>query len=167
VNPENPRVLSQAEIEGLLRQVAGRPMERFVRLALQTGMRPGEIIHLPWSEVDFEVGMIHVRYGGDGATKSRRDRVLPMHRDLRTFLAGLRPRIGLVVPLSKNQVEDWFHDDLRPPDAGGPPIGDREAALPAQGPQVGIGGLNDPQIDCPPGVPGPGIRDCFRRSMFI
>lgn len=109
VNRENPRVLSQAEVEELLRQVAGRPMERFVRLALQTGMRPGEIIHLPWSEVDFAVGMIHVRYGGDGGTKGRRDRVLPMHRGLRMFLAGLGPRDGLVVPLSKNQVEDWFH----------------------------------------------------------
>ena len=109
VNRENPRVLSQAEVEGLLRQVAGSLMERFVRVALHTGMRPGEIIHLPWSEVDFEGGLIHVRYGGDGATKSRRDRVIPMHRDLRAFLAGLRPRDALVVPLSKNQVEDWFH----------------------------------------------------------
>jgi integrase len=109
VNRENPRVLSQAEIEGLLRQVAGSSMERFVRVALQTGMRPGEIIHLPWSEVDFELGLVHVRYGGDGATKGRRDRVIPMHRNLRAFLAGLGPRDGFLVPLSKNQVEDWFH----------------------------------------------------------
>ncbi|MGH9195303.1 MAG: tyrosine-type recombinase/integrase, partial [Acidimicrobiia bacterium] len=109
INRENPRTLSQAEVEGLLRKVVGSSMERFVRIALHTGLRPGEIIHLPWSEVDFEADLLHVRYGGDGATKSRRDRVVPMHRDLRTFLAGLSPRDGLVVPLSKNQVENWFH----------------------------------------------------------
>jgi integrase len=89
-------------------------MERFVRVALYTGLRPGEIIHLPWSDVDLEVGLIHVRYGGDGATKSRRDRVVPMHPDLRRFLADLCVTDSLVVPLSKNQVEDWFqrHTDF-------------------------------------------------------
>ncbi len=108
VNRGNPRTLSTADVEALLRKVAGTPMERFVRIALHTGMRPGEIIHLPWGEVDFEVGLIHVRYGGDGGTKSRRDRAVPMHPDLRRFLSGLNAREGLVVPLSKNQVEAWF-----------------------------------------------------------
>jgi integrase len=114
VNRQNPRILSPADVEALLRKVAGLPMERFVRVALYTGLRPGEIIHLPWSEVDLESGLIHVRYGGDGATKSRRDRVVPMHPDLRRFLADLSIADGLVVPLSKNQVEDWFqrHTDF-------------------------------------------------------
>jgi integrase len=108
VNRENPRTLSTAEVEALLRKVAGKTMERFVRIALHRGMRPGEIIHLPWSEVDFERGLFHVRYGGDGATKSRRDRAVPMHMDLRAFLSGLNPKEGLVVPLSKKQMEGWF-----------------------------------------------------------
>jgi integrase len=108
-NRENPRTLSTAEIQALLRKVASRPMERFVRIALHTGLRPGEILHLPWTEVDFETGLIHVRYGGEGATKGRRDRAVPLHSDLREFLAGLSPKEGRVVPLSKNQIEDWFN----------------------------------------------------------
>jgi integrase/recombinase XerD len=108
-NRENPRTLSTPEVESLLKKAGGRLMERFVRVALHTGLRPGEIIHLPWSEVDLEAGVIHVRHGGDGPTKGRRDRAIPMHPDLRLFLADLSPKDGRVVPLSKNQVQDWFH----------------------------------------------------------
>lgn len=108
VNRENPRTLSTGEIQDLLQQVAGTPMERFARIALHTGMRPGEIIRLPWSEVDLDAGLIHVRYGGEGPTKGRRDRALPMHPELRAFLAWLAPQSGPVVPLSKPQVESWF-----------------------------------------------------------
>ena len=108
VNRQNPRTLSTREIQALLQQVEATPMERFARIALHTGMRPGEIIRLPWTEVDFETRLIHVRYGGDGPTKGRRDRALPIHPELRAFLAGLEPRTGRVVPLSKSQVESWF-----------------------------------------------------------
>jgi integrase len=59
--------------------------------------------------VDFETGLINVRYGGEGGTKGRRDRVIPLHPDLRDFLGVLSPKEGGVVPLSKNQVEDWFN----------------------------------------------------------
>ena len=53
--------------------------------------------------------MIHVRYGGDGGTNSRRDGGIPLHPDLRAFLAELGPKESKAVPLSNNHVEDWFN----------------------------------------------------------
>jgi integrase len=79
-----PRFLSLDEQARLLRACRNAPkIERFVRIALLNGMRPGEICAVQWRDVDFAAGMIHVRQ-----TKGKRDRLVPLHDDLRVYLAG-------------------------------------------------------------------------------
>ncbi len=64
-----------------------------VTLALHTGMRLGELLHLEWKDVDFEQRLIRVKL-----TKSHRTRYLPMNVRVVETLKGVprRPDIELV-----------------------------------------------------------------------
>jgi integrase len=60
------------------------------------GLRFGELRDLPWEDVhlnDKEGGVISVRRGGSGdTTKDREERHIPIHRELRAILQGVRRR---------------------------------------------------------------------------
>ncbi len=53
----------------------------FMRLALCTGMRRGELFKLQWADIDFERGFIHIR-----GPKGGRDQVIPMNQAAREVL---------------------------------------------------------------------------------
>lgn len=85
------RTLSSDEEERLMAALS-RPGREHVRaivvVALNTGMRRGEILRLRWSDVDFAGGLLTVR-----ETKNGEARVIPMNRVVRETLSGL-PRAG-------------------------------------------------------------------------
>ena len=59
---EERRILSEAQSELLLKAIpANRYMYALVMLALNTGMRIGEILGLCWDCVDFQAGNIHIK----------------------------------------------------------------------------------------------------------
>jgi integrase len=83
------RYLTEEEQSRLLDALTGsrewlRPV---VVLALNTGMRLGEIASLTWSQVDFERGVITVR-----RTKTGRDRFVPINDEARDLLTELYSR---------------------------------------------------------------------------
>jgi integrase len=83
------RFLSSEEIETLLDACAQRHNHHFsgiVVMALNTGMRKGEILTLRWDNVDMKRGVITVASGKDGHTKNYESRTLPMNRSLMEFL---------------------------------------------------------------------------------
>jgi integrase len=53
----------------------------FMRLALYTGMRRGELFRLKWDDLDFQNGFIHLR-----TPKGGRDQVIPMNQAAREML---------------------------------------------------------------------------------
>jgi len=58
-DPRKP--LEKRHIKALLSYVEDKPfLGRMVRLALQTGLRRGEMAALRWSDVDLELGIIHI-----------------------------------------------------------------------------------------------------------
>ena len=61
--PANERVLNDNEVE-LVRQysVPNYTINKYIIIALNTGMRCGEILGLRWGDIDFENGVIHVRH---------------------------------------------------------------------------------------------------------
>ncbi|HKX27146.1 MAG TPA: site-specific integrase [Blastocatellia bacterium] len=61
-----------------------------VILALNTGMRSGEIANLRWEDVDFDAGINGVIHLREGATKNQEARELPMNDQVRTMLLELR-----------------------------------------------------------------------------
>lgn len=79
----------------------GRPKSPYllpiVTVALNTGMRLGEIIGLTWDRVDFASGLLHLRAED---TKTRRSRSIPMTRTVNDLLAArLGARAGRVFPV--------------------------------------------------------------------
>ena len=72
-----------------------------VLVALHTGMRRGELLSLPWENVDMDQGFIHLR-----ATKTGEGRTLPMNETVWKVLANLR----------KGKNTSWvFHDEENRP----------------------------------------------------
>jgi integrase len=60
----------------------------FMKMALFTGMRRGELFRLQWQDVDFERGFIHIRQ-----PKGGQDQKIPLNQAARDLLAG-HPRTG-------------------------------------------------------------------------
>jgi Phage integrase family len=82
----------------------GGKLETFVRIALHTGMRPGEVCALTWNNVDVLGGAIYVR-----DPKSNEDRTVPLHRQLQTYLAGVPRTKGRVVRLVTRRARTLFN----------------------------------------------------------
>lgn len=55
------RYLTQAEIDVFLRAAKGERLEDFFVVALSTGLRPGELLGLPWDAIDWEQQTLEVR----------------------------------------------------------------------------------------------------------
>ncbi len=82
------RFLSHAERRELLRHCHGQ-LRPIVELALNTGMRRGELLALTWSCIDFEQGQIHVR-----DSKNGEGRYIPMTDGARACLSGIPRQLG-------------------------------------------------------------------------
>jgi len=94
------RFLSDEEEARLYEALGEHQMvKNVVTMALNTGMRQGEIFKLKWFDVDFTRGSIHVR-----RTKTGRDRFVPMNSGLRAMLEGLNRSNEYVFPSPKTGV---------------------------------------------------------------
>jgi integrase len=82
------RALSREEETRLLETAIGSPSRiigPFVRIALLTGMRSGEILNLTWRQIDFEMRLLTV---GRSKTAAGTGRVIPMSEALYAILSG-------------------------------------------------------------------------------
>ena len=117
------RFLSEPEISRLLAacQLSTHPdLASIVTVALNTGMRKGEVLGLTWDRVDFSRGVLLLE-----KTKSGRRREVPMNEDVdavlsrrpgprqgRVFLSrGLRTAFDKAVEVAK--LENFRFHDLR------------------------------------------------------
>ncbi len=78
------RILTENEIQRLL-ALAGIPLKYIILVALNTGMRKGEILKLKWSQVNVEKGFITVQ-----KTKSKKLRRIPLNNATKKLLAKLQ-----------------------------------------------------------------------------
>ena len=88
--------LTPQESDLLLQRVKNDRAYTFLLIALQTGMRRGEIVGLQWSDIDFESRMIRVRHN---AVLGRYETTVS---ELMKTKAGRRD-----IPMS-NEVEAWL-----------------------------------------------------------
>jgi len=86
------RVLTPAEMDRLLATMS-HPLHSMTILGYETGMRAGEILSLRWQWIDDDDEVIRLP---DGATKSRRGRLVPLHGRAWKLLSAL-PRTGPTV----------------------------------------------------------------------
>lgn len=98
------RVLSKDEIVIILDVVKNSYLENFVLFALYTGMRRNELINLKYEDINVNDELIYVRNRDDFLTKSRKERVMPIHNKLILFLKNKTKRIGYCFSLNDNKL---------------------------------------------------------------
>lgn len=67
-------------------------------VACLAGLRREEILTLEWEDVDFEHGVIRVRPKPGWSPKSRKGRIIPLQRRLRTALEPMAQKSGVCFP---------------------------------------------------------------------
>jgi len=92
------RILSYDE-ERRLMDAAIPHLRPFLVIALNTGMRRGEILSLRWPQVDFRSRLVHVI-----KTKRAKNRIVPMNKTLYETLKALRAEAS-----GSDKVYEWKH----------------------------------------------------------
>jgi len=93
------RYLSNAEEDALFKALRGQDwVKNIIVMAINTGMRRGELFDLKWFDVDFNRRIVHVRQ-----SKSGRPRVIPLNSTAQTLLKGLPKTSEYVFPSPKNE----------------------------------------------------------------
>ena len=91
------RYLANAEEEALFKTLKGQDwVKDIIVMAINTGMRRGELFDLKWLDVDFNRRIVHVRQ-----SKSGRPRVIPLNSTTQTLLKGLQKTCEYVFPSPK------------------------------------------------------------------
>jgi integrase len=93
---ERNRYLSDEEEARLLAALDNQRtgLRPLVVLAINTGMRRGELLSLRWANIDFERGLIHVMNSQREQTKTGRSRSVPMNQVVRAELQALYAKSG-------------------------------------------------------------------------
>lgn len=78
--------LTIEQVRVLLAAAHGHPLEAMVALAVNTGMRHGELLGLQWPDVDWRTGLLHVRrqftsYGYIPLKSRKSERAIPLGAD--------------------------------------------------------------------------------------
>jgi integrase len=81
------RTLNRKEIAALVKACKA-PLLLPVQMALQTGMRRGEVWGLKWEDIDLFKGVITVTKSYEGPTKSGRSRIIPISTQLEQVLVA-------------------------------------------------------------------------------
>jgi integrase len=93
------RYLTNAEEEALFKALKGQDwVKNIIVMAINTGMRRGEIFDLKWFDVDFNRRIVHVRQ-----SKSGRPRTIPLNATTQTLLKGLPKTSEYVFPSPRNE----------------------------------------------------------------
>ena len=79
--------LSKEEAKKLLQKCKPEKyLHKASYIAYHTGMRKGEVLGLQWSDFDFDRREVLVERSFDGPTKNGRSRIIPLSKDLMSFL---------------------------------------------------------------------------------
>jgi len=111
------RYLTPDEEAKLFEKLQGQEwVQRIVTMAINTGMRQGEIFDLTWFDVDLPRGVIHIR-----VSKNGKDRFVPINQTVRAMLEGLPHTNEHVFPSPRTKgrlVDVKRRFDLAKSDAG-------------------------------------------------
>lgn len=101
------RFLSKEEIPKVIDACKGTYFENIVITAIHTGMRRRELIYLEYQDIDIEKKLIYIRNKKEFQTKSRKDKVVPLHDRLIPILS--QKKEGIVFPYSYIQKSNGIH----------------------------------------------------------
>jgi len=87
-----PYVYTRKQVGAMLDAAEG-VLKDVITLLVDTGLRIGEVEQLEWTDVDFSLGLIHVRIKSHWRPKDKADRTVPMTDRVRAMLQS-RSRTG-------------------------------------------------------------------------
>jgi site-specific recombinase XerD len=102
-----PVYLSEAELILILNKTEDQLLKNIFTTAFYTGMRLNEILNMKWNWIDFTQDIITVKNSDDFKTKSKRERIIPIHHKVKSILLdhfslGNQPKNDLVFYRKKN-----------------------------------------------------------------
>jgi len=102
-----PVYLSEAELILILNKTEEQLLKDIFTTAFFTGMRLNEILNMRWNWLDFTQDIITVKNSDDFKTKSKRERIIPIHQKVKSLLQGYfklgnQPKNDLVFYRKKN-----------------------------------------------------------------
>ncbi len=106
-NNQRVEYLREDEIKRII-EVSEDYLRPILIVAINTGMRRGEILALKWSDIDFQTGTIYIR-----EAKSGKGRTVPMNNNVRNALSNMPSQLGAGFIFTKRDGERRF--DLRKP----------------------------------------------------
>lgn len=118
VTEVNQKVLTNSEVNIFLKE-ALNCNHRFYSIwvmALMTGMRSGELFALKWSDIDFENRSISVTKAwnsknGITATKTRKNRIVPMSDEIIGFLKPYKLKTNIEDDFVLPRLSEWEHGE--------------------------------------------------------
>lgn len=111
-DPRTPPILSEEQLETLLKKAADHPMlHLYILLLAETGTRAySEALQLRWEDVDLGTGFVHVRSAPGRRTKSGKSRAVPMTPRLRAALQEHAARFRLATYKGQRSPFVFHHD---------------------------------------------------------
>ncbi|MBI4530991.1 MAG: tyrosine-type recombinase/integrase [Candidatus Latescibacteria bacterium] len=88
-----PRFLTEEEVTRIL-DTAPAEWQAVIATGVYAGLRAGELVHLEWSDIDFQKGTLTVQNKADWTTKSKKNRTIPMAPALVPYLRRHPRHVG-------------------------------------------------------------------------
>lgn len=85
IQKNKQKYLTKEDIETLLKASKAHYFKDLILVGIYSGMRRGELINLCFEDVDREKKLIYIKNKDNFKTKSRKERVLPLHQNLYQF----------------------------------------------------------------------------------
>lgn len=104
IQKNKQRYLSQNEINTILKASNEYYFKDLILVGLYTGMRRGELVNLCFEDVDINKKLIYVKNKDNFTTKSRKERVLPLHQKLYEFFSINKNKKGYCFLNNGNQI---------------------------------------------------------------
>ena len=104
-----PAFISETELIKILNNTKSQLLKDIFTTAFYTGMRLGEILNMKWNWIDFNQLTITVRNSKDFQSKSKRERIIPIHPKVVGILKGHFP-LGVK---AQNNLVFYRVDDIK------------------------------------------------------
>ncbi|OQY70297.1 MAG: hypothetical protein B6D44_16105 [Ignavibacteriales bacterium UTCHB2] len=86
-----PVYITEAELILILNKTENQLYKDIFTTAFYTGLRLGEILNMKWNWIDFSQDVITVKNSDEFKTKTKRERIIPIHPKVKTILKRLLP----------------------------------------------------------------------------
>lgn len=119
VSKSFPVFISEAELKLIINNTKDQLLKNIFTFAFYTGMRLGEILNMKWDWIDQKQKVIILKNSTTFQTKSKKERIIPIHHNVITILSPLNKNNEYVfnrtpeMKLNENYVSKQFKKAVR------------------------------------------------------